>query len=152
MVDAQLLLPKKDREDYEAYLQKDRSSLKDMAYFLSKLHVKEIDKTLNISVPDCVVFFRTEPIMKLTCPLPNLATVLIDKDRENLQPLEIDRFFKACNDKEIENNKEIEESISKRGKVDESINKNLPKEEGNVKYYPRIVRPYYLDGPRKGTA
>lgn len=145
-----LLLNKKEREEYEAYLQRDQAQLKDLAFLLSRLYVKEIDKTLPLGVPDSVLFFRTEPIMRVSCQVEEHIepSVVIDRERERLQPLEENnRFFKACHDEEVRKNAALEESQTK---TDDPAQK-AGKHDFSDKYYPRIVRSYYLDGTTRGT-
>ena len=51
-----LLYKVRDRKMHDNYLQHEPSHFKDFAFFLSKLHVKDLGETFKINVPDVILF------------------------------------------------------------------------------------------------
>ena len=126
-----------DRKMHDQYLQSEPSHFKDFAFFLSKLHVKDLGETFKINVPDVILFQRTEPIFKMYCTDPYSNIVHIERERDKLQLPLIDPFFKKRNDEDCKMHlRSVEDSKSK----DKSDRLNTQA--------PRIVQAFFCEASK----
>lgn len=134
-----LLYRSQDRDMQEAYMHSEPSHFKDFAFFLSKLHVKDLGETFKINVPDVVLFYKTEPVLKIFCTDPFKNQVQLERERDKLQLLLIDSFFKKRNE---------EDSKLNLKPFDDS--KSRDKSEKGHAQAPRILKAYFSDVSRDG--